>query len=59
VTVPRGPNLTECSDAIVAAIEAEAHAKQERNAAAQRRQDEVFRAVLRRPDRIALRTLPR
>lgn len=52
--VNRGPSLANCSAAIVAAIEADAEARQQREEAARRRRDEAFRAVLRHPQRIAL-----
>jgi hypothetical protein len=56
VLVPRGPSLRECSDAIVAAIEADAKARQEREVAHRRWSEEVSRAAERHPQRIALAT---
>lgn len=52
--VDRGASLANCSAAIVAAIEADIEAKQEREEAAWRRREEVFRTVQRYPLRVAL-----
>jgi hypothetical protein len=59
VTPNRGPSLLSCSDAIAAAVIADATARQEREEAAQRRREEAWRAVMRYPQRIALVDLRR
>ena len=51
---PRGPSLASCSAAIVVALEADVRAPQERAEAHRRASEAAFRAVLRRPDRVAL-----
>jgi hypothetical protein len=55
VIVPRGPSLASCSAAIVAAIEADAEARQERRGSRSAAPvEEASRAVMRRPLSIAL-----
>jgi len=52
--VNRGPSFLSCSAAIVAAVVADAVAREQREEAHRRWSEEAFRAVLRRPDRVAL-----
>jgi hypothetical protein len=52
-SVNRGPSLATCSVAIVAAIEADAKARREREEAHRRWSEEASRAVQRRPESIA------
>jgi hypothetical protein len=52
--VPRGPSLASCATAIAAAAVAGAVARDRREEAAQRRREEAWRAVLRRPLSTAL-----
>jgi hypothetical protein len=54
VPAPRGPSLASCSDAIARAVIANIEARQEREEAHRRWSEQAFRAVLRRPDKIAL-----
>jgi hypothetical protein len=49
VRVNRGPSLLSCSDAIAAAVVADIVAREQRDAAAQRRREEAFSAMVRRP----------
>ena len=53
MAVSRGPSFATCSVAIVAAIEADARAAQEREEAHRRWYEEVQRAVTRHPLSIA------
>jgi hypothetical protein len=52
--VNRGPSLANCSTAFAAAVIADATACEEREDARQRRDEAAARAVMRRPERIAL-----
>jgi hypothetical protein len=52
--VNRGPSLASCSAAIAASIEADAKARGERQAAHERWREDAMRAVMRRPERVAL-----
>jgi hypothetical protein len=54
VQVNRGPSFASCSAAIAAAVVADIEARQAREEAHRRWSEATFRAVLRRPDRIAL-----
>jgi hypothetical protein len=58
VPVNRGPSFASCSTAIVAAVVADIEAREQREDAHRRWFEEASRAVQRRPDRIALQTLP-
>jgi hypothetical protein len=57
--VNRGPNLASCSAAIAAAVIADAEAREQREEAHRRSSEEVRRAVMRRPDRVALTPPPK
>ncbi len=59
VTVPRGPSLASCSAAIVAAIEADVRAREQRAEAAERSREQAVRAAMRYPERVALMTPPK
>jgi hypothetical protein len=58
LVVNRGPSLASASSAIVVALLADSKARQERLEAHRQWSEEAFRAVVRRPDRVALQTLP-
>ena len=54
VRVNRGPSLMSCGDAIAAAVVADIVAREQRAKAAERRREEAFLGVLRRPLSVAL-----
>jgi hypothetical protein len=51
--VNRGPSLSNCSAAIVAAVVADARAREQRDEAARGRQEEVFEETQRHPLKVA------